>query len=127
MRFRQIRRSRRSGFSRLRLLLGAMLLLAGMHEAYVAANSDSSEHQHLSTRLTNFVTELATRPPLTLILAVIVYVLVTLLGALFSRLNGVSLGAQVPDMRSSDLALITSVQRLRGALRGTRFFCETGK
>ena len=71
-----------------------MPLLAGMHEAYVAASSGSSEHQHLITWLTNFVTELATRLPLTLILAVIVYVLVTLLGAHFSRLNGVSLGAQ---------------------------------
>ena len=71
-----------------------MPLLAGMYEAYAAASSGSSKHQHLITWLTNFVTELATRLPLTLILAFIVYVLVTLLGAIFLRLNGVSVAAQ---------------------------------
>jgi hypothetical protein len=62
-----------------------MPLLAGMYEAYAAASSGS---------LSSFVDELAPRLPLTLILALIVYVLVTLSGAIFSRLNGVSVAAQ---------------------------------
>ena len=59
------------GFHRLRLLLAAMPLLAGVYEAYAAENA--------------FFSELVLRLPLALIMAIVVYGLVSVVGAVLFR------------------------------------------
>jgi hypothetical protein len=85
-------RSRRNGLKRLRLLLALMPLLAGAYEAYAAA-SRVADNAFL-TWLVSFLDELATRLPLMLILALVVFGIVTMIGALLSRLEGASFTAQ---------------------------------
>jgi hypothetical protein len=80
------------GFHRLRLLLVAMPLLAGLYEAYAA--SPALEHQQAIAWLPTFVSQLALRLPLALILALVVYGLVTVVGAVLLRLHDVSIAAQ---------------------------------
>ena len=74
------------GFHRIRLLLAAMPLLAGVYEAYAAASPE--------LRLTTFFSNLALRLPLALILAIVVYGLVSVVGAVLLRLDRVSVAAQ---------------------------------
>jgi hypothetical protein len=62
-----------------------MPLLAGVYEAYLAANRVADKA---------FVDELATRMPLMLILALVVFGIVTVIAALLSRLEGASFTAQ---------------------------------
>ena len=81
------------GFHRLRLLLAAMPLLAGVYEAYAAANADL-EQQQVITWLSTFFSELVLRLPLALFLAIVVYGLVSVVGAVFLRLDRVSVAAQ---------------------------------
>jgi hypothetical protein len=73
------------GLHRLRLLLAAMPLLAGVYEAYEAA-SPGLEPSKL-------VIELARRLPLALILAIAVYCLVSIVSAVLVRLHRVSIAA----------------------------------
>ncbi len=68
------------GFHRLRLLLAAMPLLAGVYEAYAAENA--------------FFSELMLRLPLALIMAIVVYGLVSVVGAVLLRLDRVTVAAQ---------------------------------
>jgi hypothetical protein len=70
-----------------------MPLLAGVYEAYEAA-SRNSEHEVAITWLASFVDELATRLPLMLILAFVVYGLVSMVGSVLWWLNGASIAAQ---------------------------------
>ena len=88
-----MRKPWRSGFKQLRLLLVAMPLLAGVYEAYEAA-SRNSKRELVIARLVSFVDELATRLPLMLILAFIVYGLVSVVGSVLWWLNGASIAAQ---------------------------------
>jgi hypothetical protein len=81
------------GFHRLRLLLAAMPLLAGVYEAYAVASPDL-EHQQVIAWLATFVNKLALRLPLALILAIVVYGLVNVVGAVLLRLRRVSVAAQ---------------------------------
>ena len=85
-------KSRRNGVNRLRLLLALMPLLAGVYEAYAAANRVADKA--FLTWLVSFFDELATRMPLMLILALVVVGIVTMIGALLSRLEGASFTAQ---------------------------------
>ena len=71
---------------RLRLLLAAMPLLAGAYEAYEAASPGLEPY--------TFVTELARRLPLALILAIAVYCLASIVSAILLRLHRVSTAAQ---------------------------------
>jgi len=88
-----MRKSWRSGFKQLRLLLVAMPLLAGVYEAYDAASRDL-EHEPVVAWSITFVEKLATRLPLTLILVFVVYGLVSVVGAVLWRLHGTSIAAQ---------------------------------
>ena len=81
------------GFHRLRLLLAAMPLLAGVYEAYAAANADL-EQQQVITWLSAFFSELVLRLPLALFMAIVVYGLVSVVGAVLLRLDRVSVAAQ---------------------------------
>lgn len=90
---RLMRKPWRSGFKQLRLLLVAMPLLAGVYEAYEAA-SRNSKHELVIARLVSFVDELATRLPLMLILAIVVYGLVSVVGSVLWWLNGASIAGR---------------------------------
>ena len=68
------------GFHRFRLLVATMPLLAGVYEAYAAANA--------------FFSELLLRLPLALFMAFVVYCLVSVVGAVFLRLDRASVAAQ---------------------------------
>jgi hypothetical protein len=74
------------GLHRLRLLLVAMPLLAGVYAAYEATSPGLDP--------STFVIELARRLPLALILAIAVYCLVSIVSAILLRLHGVSIAAQ---------------------------------
>jgi hypothetical protein len=63
-----------------------MPLLAGVYEAYAVASPD--------LELTTFFSNLALRLPLALILAIVVYGLVSVVGAVLLRLHRVSVAAQ---------------------------------
>jgi hypothetical protein len=69
-----------------------MPLLAGVYEAYLAANRVADKA--FLTWLVSFVDELATRMPLMLILALVIFGIVTMIAALLSRLEGASFTAQ---------------------------------
>jgi len=71
---------------RLRLLLAAMPLLAGVYEAYEAASPGFEP--------STFGLELARRLPLALILAMAVHCLIGILNAVLLRLRHVSVAAQ---------------------------------
>ena len=71
---------------RLRLLLAAMPLLAGVYEAYEAANPGFEP--------STFGLELARRLPLALLLAIAVYCLFGIVSAVLLRLHHVSIAAQ---------------------------------
>jgi hypothetical protein len=88
-----MRKSWRSGFNLLRLLLVAMPLLAGVYDAYDATSRDSKHEPVIAWSIT-FVEKLATRLPLTLILAFVVYGLVSVVGSVLWRLHGMSIAAQ---------------------------------
>ena len=85
-------RSRRNGLNGVRLLLALMPLLAGLYEAYAAASRVADKA--FLTWLVSFFDELATRMPLMLILALVVFGIVTMIGAFLSRLEGASFTAQ---------------------------------
>jgi hypothetical protein len=74
------------GLHRLRLLLAAMPLLAGVYAAYEATSPGLEP--------STFVIELARRLPLALILAIAVYCLVSIVSAILLRLHRVSIAAQ---------------------------------
>jgi hypothetical protein len=81
----------RRGFHRLGLFLAAMPLLAGVYEALA---SPALEHQQVIAWLPTFVRKLALRLPLSIILALVVYGLVTAVGAVLLRLHNSSIAAQ---------------------------------
>jgi hypothetical protein len=68
------------GFHRFPLLVATIPLLAGVYEAYAAANA--------------FFSELLLRLPLALFMAFVVYCLVSVVGAVLLRLNRASVAAQ---------------------------------
>jgi hypothetical protein len=78
---------------RLRLFLAAMPLLAGLHEAFTAAGRAQEQQQGLDW-LSTFCSELALRLPISLILALAVFVLFSAATAFLSRLDGASVSAQ---------------------------------
>ena len=69
-----------------------MPLLAGVYDAY-AASRDNVQHHELGW-VSAFFAELATRLPLALLLAFIVYGFTSLVGAFLFRLHGASVAAQ---------------------------------
>ena len=79
---------------RLRLLLAAMPLLAGVYEGYEAASPGFEP--------STFVIELAHRLPLALIIAIAVYCLVSMVSAVLLRLHHVSIAAQAERNEVSD-------------------------
>jgi hypothetical protein len=76
-----------------RLLLAAMPLLAGLHEAFTAANRYLEQQQGIDWPST-FFSEVAIRLPISLILAVAVFALISAAGALLLRLEHASVSAQ---------------------------------
>ena len=69
-----------------------MPLLAGVYEAYAVATR-ALEHQQVAW-LPTFVWKLTLRLPLSIILALFVYGLVTVVGAVLLRLHNSSIAAQ---------------------------------
>jgi hypothetical protein len=67
-----------------------MPVLAGVYDVFDAASHASEQNAWWTT----FFDKLATRLPLALILAIIVYGLVTAVAAILHRLHGVSVAAQ---------------------------------
>ena len=104
-------RSRRNGLNGVRLLLALMPLLAGLYEAYAAASRVADKA--FLTWLVSFFDELATRMPLMLILALVVFGIVTMIGALLSRLEGASFTAQAAREPSEMPLLPKPVAALR--------------
>jgi hypothetical protein len=92
---------------RLRLFLAAMPLLAGLHEAIMAAGRHM-EQQHGIDWFSTFCGEAAVRLPLSLVMSFAVFALVSAAGALLLRLGGASLSAQAAR-HNIDLKKVTSV------------------
>lgn len=84
-----MRKSWRNRFHPIRPLFTAMPLVAAVYDAYSAAGHGSGLEM-----LNAFVERLATVLPLALIMGALVYGLVSVVGALLSRLHGASIAAQ---------------------------------
>jgi len=105
-------------FRRLRLMLTAMPLLAWVYEAYAVASPDL-EHQQIIAWLTTFVNKLALRLPLALILAIVVYSVVSVLGAvLFAATSRVRRGSSCKE------GAITSAYPARALAHDARVICS---
>ena len=104
---------------RFRLLLAAMPLLAGLHEAFAAAGRDMEQQQGIDW-LNTFFNELALRLPLSLILAFAVFALISAAGAFLSRLDGASVSAQAArhdiDLRENT-PVVPNLNRMEWATR----------
>jgi len=104
---------------RFRLLLAAMPLLAGLHEAFAAAARDMEQQQGIDW-LSTFCNELALRLPLSLILAFAVFALLSAAGAFLSRLDGASVSAQAArhdiDLRENT-PVVPNLNRMEWATR----------
>ena len=106
----------------LRLLLVAMPLLAGVYEAYDAASRDL-EHEPVIAWSITFVEKLATRLPLTLILAFVVYGLVSVVGRFFGGYMARPSRLKLRDTRSRHHLGQISLARRRphNSLKGAAF------
>jgi hypothetical protein len=104
---------------RLRLFLGAMPLLAGLHEAITAAGRNVQQ-QHGIDWFSTFCSEVALRLPMSLVLAFAIFALIGAVEALLLRLGGASVSAQAAR-HNIDLKKVTPVvtnpQRRESAAR----------
>lgn len=104
---------------RLRLFLAAMPLLAGLHEAFAAAGRHMEQQQGIDW-LSTVCNEIALRLPLSLILAFVVFAVISAATAFLLRLHSASVAAQAArhdiDLKDNTPA-VPNLNRMKWATR----------
>jgi hypothetical protein len=102
----------------LRVFLAAMPLLAGLHEAFTAAARHVEQQQGIDW-LSTFCSEAAVRLPISLVLAFVVFALVSAADALLLRLEQASVSA-LAARHDINLKKITPVAPKSSRMGSTR-------
>jgi hypothetical protein len=102
-----------------RLVLAAIPVLAGLHEAFIAADRYVEQQPGIDW-LSTFCSEAALRLPISLLLAIVVFALISAASALLLRLEHASVSAQAARHDINLKEITTVATKLTGVESSTR-------